>query len=365
MPANFPRSRAFLEKALEEGQASGIAFLLRRSGKDDVEWYLGNHAKEGTGALRRELKEDSLFDLASVSKILSTVSLIYIAESEGKIALTDPVRKYFSEFPSPDATLLDLLTHRSGLPAHIEFFRRFDAGEGKLGDFRQLLSWIYEAGMPNQGKMVYSDLGFMLLGLLLESLYGKPLPELFHERFVTRLKLENTGYVTLPHAPAPSRLYGLLADKSRFVATETCPWRKKTLQGEVHDDNTWALGGYAGHAGLFSNLRETATLLDHLWKQVKVSPAFLGRPPVLPGIFSQGFMTYPGLRPSPGPAFESAIGHTGYTGTSAWIHERTGIRAILLSNRVHPARADGRWIDTRLDFHKLLWEELGLGSSGS
>ncbi|RZA03546.1 MAG: class C beta-lactamase-related serine hydrolase [Proteobacteria bacterium] len=359
----FPRSHKFLEDALSEGQASGIAFLLRRAGKADVAWYLGNHAKPGTGALQRDLGPASIFDLASVSKILSTVNLLFQAESEGKLSFADPVRKYFPLFPSNDATVLDLMNHRTGLPAHVEFFRRFENGEMKLGDGSHLLQWICEAGVPNRGKTVYSDLGFMLLGMILEQVNGKTLPEQFHERIVTRLKLESTGYVTLPHGAPAARMFGLLADKMRFVATEHCPWRKKTLQGEIHDDNTWALGGFAGHAGIFSTLEETGTLFDHLIKQVKASPAFLSRTPEAPGIFSYGFMTYPGLRASPGPAFEGAIGHTGYTGTSAWLHERTGTKAILLSNRVHPERSDGRWINTRLEFHKILWEELGFTSA--
>jgi CubicO group peptidase (beta-lactamase class C family) len=359
----FSRSRAFLEKALAEKQASGIAFLLRRPDHSDTEFYLGSHAHEGTSALMRPVAEDSLFDLASVSKILATVCLLFGAESEGKFAWTDPVRKYFSDFPSPDATILSLLAHRSGLPAHIDFFGRFAPlaeGGTRLGDPLPLLSWICEAGVPNAGKQVYSDLGFLLLGLFLESLYGKSLPELFYERIVSRLKIENAGYVTLPHAPAPARIFGLLAPVSRFVATETCPWRKKTLQGEVHDDNAWALGGYGGHAGIFSNARDAATLWEHLRRQVSASPEFLRMLPEGPGTFCFGLMTYPGLRPFPGNAFAGARGHTGFTGTSLWFHESSGSLAILLSNRVHPSRADDRFIQTRLEFHSLVWEELGL-----
>jgi CubicO group peptidase (beta-lactamase class C family) len=355
----FAKSRAYLEQAIKEGQASGIAFLLRRPGKEDLSWYLGSHAKEGQGAINRPVEADSLFDLASVSKIFATVCLIFSAESEGKLQFTDLVRKFFPRFPSEKTTILDLLTHRSGLPAHQEFFRRFEAGEAKMGDFQALTDWICEAGLPTVGTTVYSDLGFMLLGLIVEKAYGKLLPEIFHEKIAARLKLENSGFVTLPHAPAAARLYGLLADKSRFVATETCPWRKVTLQGEVHDDNCWTLGGFAGHAGLFANLADSAKLFDHLLKQAKASPAFLGRTHEPAGVFSYGFMTYPGLRASPGPAFEGAIGHTGFTGTSAWVHERTGVQSILLSNRVHPARTDSRWINSRLEFHKILWEELG------
>jgi serine-type D-Ala-D-Ala carboxypeptidase len=357
---SFPKATAFLKEALEQKQASAAAFLLRRPGEEDFELYLGNHAYAGNDALSRETGADSLFDLASVTKILSTVNLLFMAESEEKFSFDDPVRKYFSSFPSAATKLSDLMAHRSGLPAHIEFFRKHEKGEAILGDQKPLLNWICEAGISNPGTQVYSDLGFMLLGMLLESLYGKPLPEIFHERIVSRLKIENLGFVTLPHAPAPSRLYGLLAEKNRFVATETCPWRKKTLQGEVHDDNCWAFGGCLGHAGLFGNARDAMAAFEHLLKQVKANPHFLDRKQPDPGIFSFGLSTYPGLRPFPGPAFATAFGHTGFTGTNIWYHEPSGIKTLLFSNRVHPSRSDGRWIDTRLQFHKILWEELGL-----
>ncbi len=354
------RSKAFLEDALEQKQASAIAFLMRRPGQEDVEWYLGNHAHPGNDATQREISKDSLFDLASVTKVLSTVNLLFIAESEGKFSFSDPVRKYFTSFPSASTKLSDLLKHRSGLPAHIEFFRKHEKGLATLGDQKPLLQWICEAGLKEPGVQVYSDLGFMLLGMLLESLYGKPLAEIFHERIVSRLKLENLGFVTLPHAAAPARMYGLLAEKKRFVATETCPWRKKTLQGEVHDDNCWAFGGCLGHAGLFGTAKDAMQAFDHLIKQAKSNPEFLNRSSPEPGSFSFGFSTYPGLRPFPGPAFATAYGHTGYTGTSIWYHEPTETRVALFSNRVHPSRSDSRWIDSRLQFHKLLWEELGL-----
>lgn len=352
------KSRAFLEEALAQRQASGLAFLLRRPGETPLEWYLGTHAR----GPERAVDADSLFDLASLTKILATTSLLFAAESEGKFSWQDPVRKFFSDFPSADATILSLANHRSGLPAHVDFFRRYAplaTGGPFLGDQRPLLSWIYEAGVSGS-KQVYSDLGFLLLGLLLESLYGKSLPELFHERVVSRLKLENSGFVTLPHAPAPARMFGLLAARERFVATEDCPWRKKILRGEVHDDNAWALGGYGGHAGLFATARDTLALWDHLRRQAAASPDFLRTKPEGPGAFCYGFMTYPGLRPFPGPAFAGARGHTGFTGTSLWFDEGSGTVAILLTNRVHPSRADDRFIQTRLEFHKLLWDELGL-----
>jgi CubicO group peptidase (beta-lactamase class C family) len=361
----LPQTRTYLENALAEKQASGAACLVRHKGKVLAEWYLGYSGYAETGAEVRPVAADSIWDCASVSKALSTVALLFAAESEGKLGFHDKVRKYFTDFPSNETVLLDLMCHRSGLPAHIEFFRSYEKGETKLGDQKPLLDWILKAGLahasgqlpPSSASQVYSDLGFMLLGILLESLHGKPLPEIFHERVVTRLKLESSGYVTLPHAPAPSRLFGLLAPQTRYVATEVCPWRG-LLQGAVHDDNAWAFGGYAGHAGLFTTLREGEKIFDHLFRQTHANPEFLKRTPKQPGIWSYGLSTWPGLRPYPGPYFEGAYGHTGYTGTSLWYHEPKDLLVILFSNRVHPQRADSRWIDTRLHFHKLLWEEL-------
>lgn len=354
------KSKNFLQQALEEKHASAAAFFLR-SEKESQEWYLGQTGRKEQGAISGALLASSIFDLASVSKLLGTTSMLFTAVAEKKFGFSDPIRKYFPGFPSASVTILDLMGHKSGLPAHIEFFRKYSAfeeGTASLGDQSSLLSWICEAGLPNTGKQVYSDLGFMLLGLLLEKQYGKPLPEIFHEKIATPLKLQNTGYVTLPHAKAEARLFGLLAPQERFVATEICPWRKKTLQGEVHDDNTWALGGYAGHAGLFSTPQEAVILFDHLWSKVQSSEDFMKRELPEPGIFSFGFSTYPGLRPFPGPAFANSYGHTGYTGTSLWFHPTTQTLSILFSNRVHPSRTDDRWITTRLEFHKLVWEEL-------
>ncbi|MGZ3740755.1 MAG: serine hydrolase domain-containing protein, partial [Bdellovibrionota bacterium] len=123
------KSRAYLENALAEKQASGAACLVRRGGKIEAEWYLGTHGYPETGAEVRPVAADSIWDCASVSKALSTVCLLFSAESEGKLGFHDKVRKYFTDFPAPETTLLDLMCHRSGLPAHIEFFRSYEKGE--------------------------------------------------------------------------------------------------------------------------------------------------------------------------------------------------------------------------------------------
>ncbi|MCO5141658.1 MAG: beta-lactamase family protein [Oligoflexia bacterium] len=351
------KTKNYLRQAISEKQTSAVALALHSKHKKEF-FYAGTHGHEGLLEKNRTVDEKSIFDLASVSKIFSTVNLLFSAESDKLLSWDDPISKYFSSFPDKTVTIRDLASHRSGLPAHIEYFRKYESQTIPLGDTKHLLDWICQSDFPNKGNQTYSDLGFMLLGLLLESLYGKLIPELFYEKITKPLDLKYTGYVTLPHAPAPARMYGFLAEKEMFVATEDCPWRKKILQGEVHDDNTWSFGGYAGHAGLFSNLEESLKIFQLLLQKTESSKTFQVRKLEEPGIFSLGFMTYPGLRPFPGPAFATAIGHTGYTGTSAWFHPETKTIVLLYSNRVHPKRTDSRWIDTRLQTHKLLWEEL-------
>lgn len=355
----FSKSAAFLREALQRREASAIA-LLAESGNAKAEFYLGDTAHENGGAELASVNAETLFDLASLTKIFCTTALLFHAESENRIHFSDPVTKYFPSFKDPSVKLLDLMNHSSGLPAHIEFFKRYIAGDAKFGDQNALRAWVLDTPVSEEKKQVYSDLGFLLLGFLLEDIYRKPLPFIFEERIRSRLKLENTGFVSLPHTHALARMHGLLAEKKRFAATEKCPWRKKILQGEVHDDNAWAVGGYGGHAGLFSNAEDAYKMLQHLRRLLSASPGFRARLAPEAGRFSFGTMTYPGLRAFPGEAFSGAFGHTGFTGTSAWFHEPSHTGVILLSNRVHPSREDGRWIDTRLRFHTLLWEEAGL-----
>lgn len=342
-----------LSSALAEKQFTAAACRARIRGKD-YSLYLGHTAQENTGAVRREISENSLFDLASLTKILSTTTLLLVAESEQRLSFSDSVQKFLPDFPHKELTLLDLMEHKSGLPAHREFFK-------ENLDLPQTLQAIGKEPLGDK-KTVYSDLGFILLGAVIEKIYSGAIPQVFHEKILSKLKLENTGFVTLPHSPPSARLSGMLAEKGRFVATESCSWRQKVLQGEVHDDNCWALGGYAGHAGLFANANDTLTLLEHLWRQVRANPNTWPLPESLKttpaGSFYRGMMVYPGLRAFADSGFPGALGHTGFTGTSAWAHQESDSFIVLLTNRVHPSRKDDRLIDTRLKFHQALWREL-------
>ncbi len=336
-----------LRDAHARGEFSGCALAFRH-GTEGLFWQHGTLSRADSSPVGPQ----DFFDLASLTKIFSTGALLLQLESEDRLQLNDPITRWIPEFPDPTVTLRMLLEHRSGLPAHVEFFRRFSAGEAPMGDQRALRYWICEVKTDPARPQVYSDLGFMLLGFVVEKICGAALPEAFAERIAKRLKLQRTGFRLLPHAPSHSPS---LPD-GRFVATENCPWRGRVMQGEVHDDNCWTMGGYGGHAGLFSTAEESLRLLEHTSHLLRAHPDLF--PVGTSTGFHAGFMVYPGLRPFPDAGFPGAVGHTGFTGTSAWWHPEKDLRVVLLTNRVHPSRDDGRFIDTRLRFHQALWRAL-------
>jgi CubicO group peptidase (beta-lactamase class C family) len=225
-----------------------------------------------------------------------------------------------------------------------------------------LKKWLFAVDLKHErGKVTeYSDLGFMLLGFVVEQIYARPLDQLFYEEVIIPLGLNRTGFISLPHRKGQKN-FDLHFAPGDFVATELCPWRNKILQGEVHDDNTWAAGGVMGHAGLFSTAQESLQMLESLALELKNDADFsfpASSTRSLHNIFSQGFMVYPGLRAQAGNDFAAAVGHTGFVGTSAWFQQERNLSVVLLTNRVHPSRSDTRWIQTRLNFHQSLWTEL-------
>ncbi|RYZ61857.1 MAG: hypothetical protein EOP09_19470, partial [Proteobacteria bacterium] len=216
---------------------------------------------------------------------------------------------------------------------------------------------VYEA-VPEaslESKVIYSDLNFMLLGFVIEELLNLPLDRAVQRYVWAPMELETPHYVRTVK-PA------FLARDDRYAATEDCPWRRSVLQGQVHDDNTWAMGGYAGHAGVFSNLRDVLLFskeiqtgylsretLKQMWTRVS-RPDDASR--------TLGWDTPSG----PNPAFSGfsshSVGHTGFTGTSLWIDLEKGVSVVLLSNRVHPTRENARIKEFRPIFHRTLAAEL-------
>ena len=282
----------------------------------------------------------TVYDLASLTKVLAGAALAMRHACTGALPLEAVVADRLPQFGAqPRITVADLLEHAAGLPAHRPFYREV---AGRAGYLARIAAEPF-AYTPRAAHE-YTDLGFMLLGLLIEDAGGAPLAVQF-DRFV--------GEALGPAEVA----YGMRdAWRTRVAPTSVSPWRERMLVGEVHDDNAAALGGAAGHAGLFGTAAAVGAFARWflaLWQgHVIVSAGittaqatrFAARGTVAGSSRALGWDTMlPGS--SCGPRLSPrAIGHTGFTGTSLWLDPDRDLYVVLLTNRVHPTgdgHADG------------------------
>ncbi|MET0481474.1 MAG: serine hydrolase domain-containing protein [Aestuariivirgaceae bacterium] len=301
----FAPVKASVLSGLIPGAALGIAL------KD------GGEAMAGLGYAVKEpapelLDLDTVFDLASLTKVMLTTPAILALVDRGAISLDDTLGALLPGIPAGAdhgrLTVAQCLGHQTFLPWHEPLFR--------LGlDRDALRRYVLERDWPH-GASVYSDINFILLGMVIEAVTGRPL-----------------GAWPLPP--------GLYAEPppDRTAATELDPWRGRLLRGEVHDENAFALGPPAGHAGLFGTLPATLRFAAGLLDGTGLSPQGLAavRRPVS-ATRTLGFERRHdgwagGDRASPG-----AIGHTGFTGTGLWVDFEREVAWVLLTNRVHPSR---------------------------
>jgi CubicO group peptidase (beta-lactamase class C family) len=290
---------------------------------------------------------DTVYDLASLTKVVVTTTLAMRLVDEGSLDLDAPVSAFFPAFrggAKDRVTLRHLLTHSGGL---VWWAPLYQDTRGPAAFLEKIVAMdlAFEPGT----KSVYSDLGILLLGDVIERLGKAPLEEL-----ARRLVIEPLGMKDTLYRPPPALL-------SRIAPTENDAWRGRALRGEVHDENAFALGGVAAHAGLFGTAPDLARLARMLLDggvfegRRIVSRAtvelFTGRAGVPGSSRGLGWDTpsdESGRRSSePGePGYSSAgsllsarsFGHTGFTGTSMWMDPERGIFVILLTNRVHPTR---------------------------
>ncbi|MFF1836677.1 serine hydrolase domain-containing protein [Streptomyces sp. NPDC058231] len=340
--AHAPGEKKRVE-VLAEGRArqlySGAAWSVGSAqGPADRGW-LGTRSWGGA-----ELDGTDLWDLASVTK--PVVGLVVMALADGgALSPADTVGAHLPRFRDTDKaplTVADLLTHTSGLPGQVPMYRSHPTRESLLS----ALGTLPLRSAPGQ-RVEYSSQGFMLLGLIAEHAAGQGLDALVAELVCRPLGLEDTGF-----APAA-------ADRMRAVATEECPWRGRTVVGEVHDENAAVLGGIAGHAGLFATLADTERLAIALAggarELLRPETFSLMTAPHTDGLNLRRGLAWQGQDPdgSPvGPSFGPAsYGHTGFTGTSLWIDPDTGRYAVLLTNRVHPTREVSGIAELRREFH--------------
>jgi CubicO group peptidase (beta-lactamase class C family) len=320
---------------------------------------------------------DTCYDLASLTKVLATTTAWALLIQNGRAALDDPIDRILEELqgsPVGMATVRQLLTHSSGLPGWRPYYERIAAIEktepgfmGNVAARQALLGYIakedllYERG----SRSLYSDLGFMLLGFAVERLSDEPLDVFCRRRIYDPLSAH-----PLTYGPRqPLALHAEPPKSSLLIApTEEDPWRGRILCGEVHDENAFALGGVAGHAGLFGTARAVLAVAQawlQAWRgdrgllEPRMATWCTTRQQTVPkSSWGLGWDT-PSAPSSSGALFSpESFGHLGYTGTSLWIDPVKELEVVLLSNRVHPTRRNERIRAFRPLIHDLVCQEL-------
>lgn len=327
-----------MRQALADGVFPGAVLLAARGGRILV------HAAYGSANIytRRPMSTATVFDLASLTKPLATTLAVMRLCQQGRL---DPDQRLIAVLPAAarsdkrEITIAQLLAHTSGLPDYRPYYRQLALlpGPERRPRLRQLLL-DEPLRHPPGSQALYSDLGFMLLDWVVETAAGQRLDRFLAEQVYAPLQAGPLFFVDRQR-PAPPGAY---------AATEQCVWRGRLLEAEVHDENAHALGGVAGHAGLFGSAAALHVLLAELLA------AYHGRP--RPRLFRSEvvrrfWQPWPGAGKAlgfdlPAPELPScgrffppgSIGHLGFTGTSFWVHRAQRLIVILLSNRVHPTR---------------------------
>ena len=276
----------------------------------------------------------TIWDLASLTKVIGTTSAMLQLVGTGRVALDSPVVRYLPAWKAPGAdriTVRHLLSHSSGMPAWRALYKEAATPE----EAEQQLFATSPDTLPGV-RYVYSDLGFILLGKLVERVSGE------------RLAQYDSGHVFAPLGMTDTRYLPPASWLARIAPTEQDPWRQKKVRGEVHDENAVRLGGVSGHAGLFSSGQDLARFarmylrygtLDGVRVFDSIAVATFTR--MQDSTVSRralGWETPTGGNSAGSRLSPLAFGHTGFTGTSLWMDPTQGVFVLLLTNRVNPTR---------------------------
>jgi CubicO group peptidase (beta-lactamase class C family) len=375
MKLRFEPVRQLCETATKERIAPGLVLLVADGG--EVQFHQAFGARQVAPRTLRA-HDDTVYDVASLTKAVVT-SVLVMREidhgGQGGLSLTEAVAARIPELAEGDRdarraaiTVRQLLAHASGLPAHRPFWKSAAAAASERWAI-SLMAAREPLEYPPGEKSVYSDLGFILLGWLLERTSGLRLDVQADRAIFQPLGLESTTFVNLADAEARARL---LANRS-VAATQLCPQRKRVVLGEVDDLNAYAMGGIAGHAGLFSTARDLSAIAAALvaaWKGADRGPLGLGRDAVREMWTPAGVPSSTWRLGWDGPAAQGsqagrrlsrqAVGHLAFTGCSLWIEPERETWIVLLSNRVHPeVPSDDRFKRFRPTVHDAVMEALG------
>jgi CubicO group peptidase (beta-lactamase class C family) len=327
------------------------AATIQVGAKDIVHWeYAAGTLTYDPGASPAAL--DTSFDLASLTKVIATTSCVMDLVRRGRLNIDAPVSAILPAWRTNDrafVTIRQLLDHSSGLPARVRLWEVCSGTEA----FERALETIPLDRAPGTAA-AYSDLGFILMGFVLERTQGIDLAS------QVKTLLDGCG-VSLSFGTRPD-------ERSHVAPTERDPWRGRVLCGEVHDENASAMGGVAGNAGLFGTVSQVGAFARTVLRTFDVETP-LGTPAVMrqfaaPSSVPQSSraLGWDTMRPSSSCGrlmSPTAIGHTGFTGTSLWIDYEGGYYVALLANRIHPTRANDAWLSWRPRIHEAVAIALG------
>jgi CubicO group peptidase (beta-lactamase class C family) len=352
-----------MQNGVDDGVFPGGVLLVAKQGRIEFLEAFGRARL----APERPMTTDTVFDLASLTKPLATTVSMMVLVQQEKVGLDQILGRSIPDFSGTDkkgVTVRQLLCHTSGMPDYRPYYEtlsKWPPSERK-DEVRKLL--VGEALIHEPGKgCLYSDLGFMILEWLIECASEKPLNRFVQESVYAPLKLRDLFFIPLDGTQC--------RDRHLYAATEDCPWRGKILEGEVHDDNAYALGGVAGHAGLFGTAKDVYGLLQELLS------TYLGKPhtgifredlvrtffqrQVDTGSWALGFDTPTRPDSSSGHCFsDQSVGHLGFTGTSFWMDLEKAVVVILLTNRTHPTRENEKTSAFRPLLHDAVMNAIAL-----
>lgn len=367
-----------MQSAVEERIFPGAVLLVRFRGQ------LVYQGAFGLAAVTPRFEPatlETMYDLASLTKPLATTTAALCLIQDGKLHLDDSLDIYFPELHGKEvgsATVFHLLHHSSGLPGWRPLYEDIAAQErrhhGFLGSTAARKFAVEYLGRepllyPRGTTSLYSDPGFILLGLMIERVAGLSLARFCRERIYQPLGIQRLLF--MPNTGDQSSVHGQDVPPDSVASTEDDPWRGRVLRGEVHDENAYALGGIAGHAGLFGTAAAVMTAAD-AWLS-----GYLGRSHFFHRDLVRRFVTRESNTPesswglgwdtrsSPSSSGQylsvQSFGHLGFTGTSLWIDPCVELQVVLLSNRVHPSRQDTRIQQFRPLIHDVVYETIVKG----
>ena len=373
--ALFPRTNQILKQAVLDQVAPGFVAGVWNQHQPN-HFFIQAFGSRTLLPTPEPMMLNTLFDIASLTKVFLTAPLCASLVEQKKMSWNTSLKSLLPEYgdtiknPSRglEIQVNHLLSHTSGLPAWEPFYKSIRAGfsepldqvpfEKKQVKMKELLMQTEPIAAPKE-QCIYSDLGFLLLGYALERICQQRLDQIAFETLWKPMGLSASRFFPIGESQLPMN--------ANIAATEECEWRKMRLLGQVHDDNAWAMGGVAGHAGVFSTAEDLLKFSQHLligffsppilskmWRVVQV-PKGCGR--------TAGWdtrLSTPAGKLSSCGTFLSvrSVGHLGYTGTSLWIDPLYGLAIVLLSNRVYFGRENIKIQTLRPQFHDALWLDL-------